>query len=80
MNMEFLSDPTVIAAALIGFVIGILIKSLFTPARDPESGAHKRNSVYEKSKLEKELLVDKIKQLEAKVNTLEKALEMAGNS
>lgn len=59
-----------------GLVIGLITAFVFTKLFLNKPKATKSPS-HEKNKLEKEVLNDQVKQLEAKIKTLEKALEMS---
>lgn len=73
-------DAALINAYLVPFVSGLIIglitafvfsKLFFSKNKVKKSPSN------EKNKLEKEVLNDQVKQLEAKIQTLEKALEMS---
>jgi uncharacterized membrane-anchored protein YhcB (DUF1043 family) len=59
---------------LIGLLLGLIIIKIFLKSKTPHKIAASSDN---KLKLENEVLSDKVKQLSAKITTLEKALEIA---
>lgn len=71
--MEYFTDPSFLIYFAISFITGgFLGRTLLKPKASARSS--------DKSKLEKEVLSDQVKQLEAKIQTLEKALELSQKS
>lgn len=77
--MEYLLDPILIKYIALSFTLGTGLGAFFLfPSHwfgNKKTSSSKISS--EKSKLENEVLRDQVKQLEAKIATLEKALEMS---
>ncbi len=80
--MEYLADPVLIKFIALSFSLGTGIGAFFLFPMQWFGGAKTSSSPKldtDKIKLENEVLSDKVKQLEAKIQTLEKALEMASS-
>lgn len=73
MNLEFISIE-LFTGLLAGIIIGFIVAQLTLKAK-PKSQTLSSSADF---KLEKEVLTDKVKQLESKIKTLEKALELKG--
>ena len=76
--MEYLTDPILLKYAFVSFFLGtglgaFGIKYFF------QSLAPSKTSQHDKIKLEKQVLEDEVKQLKAKIKTLEKAMDMLEN-